>query len=138
MASTTIHECIKNHFVYLINEEISFMEQVKHEKFTQIHEKKVMRLAMLLTGNSIEEYLQLQQLDVRRKHVEKDIALRLVEAGFNLKARDLDFSSRDWFISYDSPTKYIETQLEDKLSQLRSPGLPMLQQTNVFYPPKGL
>ncbi|CAL5328359.1 unnamed protein product [Camellia sinensis] len=47
------------------------MEQVKHGKFTQIHKKKkVMRLAMLLievferTGNSIEEYLQLQQLDV--------------------------------------------------------------------------
>ncbi|KAF5956758.1 hypothetical protein HYC85_003983 [Camellia sinensis] len=73
---------------------------------------------------------------VQRKHVEKDIALRLVEAGFNLKAGDLDFSSRDWFIFFDSPTKYIETRLEDKLSQSWSPRLPMLQQTNVFSPPQ--
>ncbi|XP_028127139.1 uncharacterized protein LOC114323679 isoform X2 [Camellia sinensis] len=67
----------------------------------------------------------------------RTIMLRHVESGFNLKAGDLDFSSRDWFISYDSSTKYIETQL-DKLSESWSPGLPMLQQTNVFYPPKVL
>ncbi|KAI8018925.1 hypothetical protein LOK49_LG04G00555 [Camellia lanceoleosa] len=139
--STTIHECLKNQFVSLINEEISFMGEVKHGKFSQFHKKrKVMRLAMLLievferAGNSIEEYLELQQLDVRRKQVEKDIALRLVEAGFNLKAGDLDFSSRDWFISYDSPTKCIETRSEVKLSQSWSPRMPMLQQTNVFSP----
>ncbi|KAL7193528.1 hypothetical protein ACSBR2_025191 [Camellia fascicularis] len=60
--STTIHECLKNQFVSLINEEINFMGEVKHGKFSQIRKKrKVMRLAMLLievferAGNSIEE-----------------------------------------------------------------------------------
>ncbi|GMP65621.1 hypothetical protein CsSME_00026337 [Camellia sinensis var. sinensis] len=71
--SMTIHECLKNQFVSLINEDINLMGQVKHEKLTQIHNKKtIMKLAMVLlevferAGNSIEEYhqLQLQQPDV--------------------------------------------------------------------------
>ncbi|KAL7216902.1 hypothetical protein ACSBR1_028763 [Camellia fascicularis] len=70
--SMTIHECLKNQFVSLINEDINLMGQVKHEKLTQIHNKKtIMKLAMVLlevferAGNSIEEYhqLQLQQPD---------------------------------------------------------------------------
>ncbi|XP_028108271.1 uncharacterized protein LOC114307104 isoform X9 [Camellia sinensis] len=40
------------------------------------------------------------------------------------------------FISYDSPTEYIKTQLEDTLSQSWCPRLSMLQQTDVFSPPK--
>ncbi|KAL7224481.1 hypothetical protein ACSBR1_025857 [Camellia fascicularis] len=40
------------------------------------------------------------------------------------------------FISYDSPTEYIKTQLEDMLPQSWCPHLSMLQQTNVFSPPK--
>ncbi|GMP65619.1 hypothetical protein CsSME_00026336 [Camellia sinensis var. sinensis] len=71
--------------------------------------------------------------------MEKDVALRLVEASFNLKAGDFDFSIRDWIISYNSAmtsTKYIDTRLEDKSSQLWSPRLPMLRQTNAFFPPR--
>ncbi|XP_028127140.1 uncharacterized protein LOC114323679 isoform X3 [Camellia sinensis] len=41
------------------------------------------------------------------------------------------------FISYDSPTEYIKTQL-DTLSQSWCPCLSMLQQTDVFSPPKVL
>lgn len=36
-------------------------------------------------------------LEVQREHVGKDVALRLVEAGFNLEAGDFDFSTGDWF-----------------------------------------
>ncbi|CAL5328362.1 unnamed protein product [Camellia sinensis] len=154
--STTIHECLKNQFVSLINEEISFMGEVKHGKFSQFHKKrKVMRLAMLLievferAGNSIEEYLELQQPDVRRKQVEKDIALRLANK-FLIEIHDLGAlrthtneskgcssgvrTEARLFISYGSPTKCIETRLEANLSQSWSPCLPMLQQTNVFSP----
>ncbi|KAL7213467.1 hypothetical protein ACSBR2_016070 [Camellia fascicularis] len=48
--------------VSLINEEINLMDQVEHEKLTQIHNKKTI---MKRAGSSIEEYhqLQLQQPD---------------------------------------------------------------------------
>ncbi|CAL5402904.1 unnamed protein product [Camellia sinensis] len=144
--SMTIHECLKNQFVSLINEDINLMGPVKHEKLTQIHNKKtIMKLAMVLlevferAGNSIEEYHQLQLQQPDREHMEKDVALRLVEASFNLKAGDFDFSIRDWIISYNSAmtsTKYIDTRLEDKSSQLWSPRLPMQQQTNAFFSPR--
>ncbi|CAL5405747.1 unnamed protein product [Camellia sinensis] len=127
--SMTIHECLKNQFVSLINEDINLMGQVKHEKLTQIHNKKtIMKLAMVLlevferAGNSIEEYHQLQLQQPDREHMEKDVSLRLVEASFNLKAGDFDFSIRDW--------------IKDKSSQLWSPRLPMQQQTNAFFPPR--
>ncbi|GMP75374.1 hypothetical protein CsSME_00032494 [Camellia sinensis var. sinensis] len=59
--SMTIHECLRNQCVSLINEEINLMDQ-----------KTIMKLAMVLlevferAGSSIEEYhqLQLQQPDV--------------------------------------------------------------------------
>ncbi|KAL7244121.1 hypothetical protein ACSBR1_016370 [Camellia fascicularis] len=49
--------------VSLINEEINLMDQVEHEKLTQIHNKKTI---MKRAGSSIEEYhqLQLQQPDM--------------------------------------------------------------------------
>ncbi|KAI7999521.1 hypothetical protein LOK49_LG09G00371 [Camellia lanceoleosa] len=128
--SMTIHECLRNQCLSLINEEINLMDQVEHEKLTRIHNKKtIMKLAMVLlevferAGSSIEEYhqLQLQQPDM-------DISAS--SCGYKLMF--------DRFLQFCNDLYQVHryTRLEDKSSQLWSPHLPMQQQNKCGFSPK--
>ncbi|KAG5517207.1 hypothetical protein RHGRI_037838 [Rhododendron griersonianum] len=99
----TILQCLKNQILSLVDEEMKPMNKFEHGRVIQI-QSKIMALrstALLLkvfesAGDSIEEYLQLQQpVDVQREQMEKDVALRLAEKGFILKDGDFDFSIGD-------------------------------------------
>ncbi|KAH7858455.1 hypothetical protein Vadar_024060 [Vaccinium darrowii] len=140
--SMTLHQCVISQISSLFHEFIKLTGVPELGKFTQIRGKMMLMssTAMLLevfqrAGPAIEEYLQLQQPDVQREQVEKDVSIRLEEAGCKLKDGDCDFSIQDLF-RFDSdavktPIKDLKTSI-DKSPQLLTTHLPVLPQADVF------
>ncbi|XP_058207630.1 uncharacterized protein LOC131320791 isoform X2 [Rhododendron vialii] len=141
-----IPQCIRNQILSLIDEEVKLMRECKQRELTQVHQKMMgMSSTVLLlevferAGHTIGEYLQSQQPDVWWEQLEKDVALILKEAGFRLVAGEFEFSIRDWMNNCGfmrTPIKFLQT-LPDRLSQFvipQSPGLPLMQPTNVSLP----
>ncbi|KAG5542131.1 hypothetical protein RHGRI_021856 [Rhododendron griersonianum] len=142
----TIRQCVKDQIVTLIFEEIKLRREFKPEELTQVQRNiMVMRAIGLLlevfekAGSTIDEYRQSQKFKVciamreQKEKDEKDLALRLEEAGFKFEAGDFHFSITDCLNSHDTvgtPIEHLETP-SDESSQYFSPPLPLLQQTNV-------
>ncbi|KAG5542137.1 hypothetical protein RHGRI_021860 [Rhododendron griersonianum] len=103
----TIHQYVKDQIVTLIFEEIKLRREFKPEELTQVQRNiMVMRAIGLLlevfekAGSTIDEYRQSQKFKAMREQKEKDekdLALRLEEAGFKFEAGDFHFSITDWF-----------------------------------------
>lgn len=146
----TLHQCVIAQISSLFHEFIKLTGVSELGKFTQIRGKMMLMssTAMLLevferAGHAIEEYLQLQQPDVQRDQVEKDVSIRLEEAGCKLKDGDCDFSIQDLFrkkylamvngwrtrlILYKIPMVYLlGSQLTEKKLQNSSLVLTILQ-----------
>ncbi|KAF7148201.1 hypothetical protein RHSIM_Rhsim03G0008000 [Rhododendron simsii] len=130
--SMTLHQGLEDEMGSLFHEECRLTGSFANKELTWIKRKKILlrSIALLLevyerAGNAIEECIQLER---HSKEVEKDVALRLVEAGFRLKKGDSDFSIDDRMNSGDSMRSPIQCLLTGVPSL--SPHLPLLPEWN--------
>ncbi|KAI8532463.1 hypothetical protein RHMOL_Rhmol11G0216200 [Rhododendron molle] len=115
----TLHQWLKKEFQSLHIEYQDDWNEKPFASFAKIRltclerKKRLLKsIALLLevfgkAGNAIEEYIKLER---HSDDVKKDVALRLVEAGFRLKDEDFDFNIDDWLNPDDSIWSLIEYQ----------------------------
>ncbi|KAH7844886.1 hypothetical protein Vadar_032670 [Vaccinium darrowii] len=151
--SMTIHQLLKYEYWSLFDEGFKPGSHAKR-KLTWVYWKKmsVWSTALVLevfvrAGNAIEEYIQLEHhseiayLDrlvfppshAQKVQVEKDVALRLVEAGFTVEAGEINFSFENWMNSCDPVSTLMKYQenASESWSQFSHPHFSWLQQRNL-------
>ncbi|XP_058210268.1 uncharacterized protein LOC131322805 [Rhododendron vialii] len=142
----TLQQCLQKKLVSISDKWLKSPGTLGRKKTTWILKSNaVLRSAALVlevverAGNSLEDYLKFEQHGASKEQVERDVASRLVKAGFTLEARDFEVSIRNGMNSCDPASSHTKNQgtPSENRSQPSHPPFSWQQQRN-FHPRNGI